>query len=401
MKFKSILGKRFWLLYMVVFTLPMYMRLNNYLLGAFIIAGLLHLFFNIKKINIGALKEGWPILGFFILGIMGSFYGTTFLNGFKLLEKYWAFLLLPLIMLTDKIEYRKRREDIFLSLVLGSAATLIICYGNLIYEMVSRNEPISYFFRWRHLGHQFTEVADTHPTYLGVFIVVSIVFMVKSKRLGNAIKFPLILFFLFGLFQLASRIALFLAIFFLIILLINRTKRQWGLLVFLTLGIITGIIVLKKMGSQYVKDRLFTVESVLNDKRFQRWEASYEIFKENPFFGVGFSQIESIRHDKYMEYGFEIAARQDLNAHNQFLEFLSRNGVIGGFVYACSIIFLLLLSIYKKDYLFTYLFLIFIMANLTESMLVRIKGIEYFAIFASLFLCDNFTSKTNNKITPS
>tara|TARA_Y100001933_G_scaffold264082_1_gene328230 strand:+ start:70825 stop:71985 length:1161 start_codon:yes stop_codon:yes gene_type:complete len=386
---------------MVVFTLPMYMRLNNYLLGAFIIAGLLHLFFNIKKINIGALKEGWPILGFFILGIMGSFYGTTFLNGFKLLEKYWAFLLLPLIMLTDKIEYRKRREDIFLSLVLGSAATLIICYGNLIYEMVSRNEPISYFFRWRHLGHQFTEVADTHPTYLGVFIVVSIVFMVKSKRLGNAIKFPLILFFLFGLFQLASRIALFLAIFFLIILLINRTKRQWGLLVFLTLGIITGIIVLKKMGSQYVKDRLFTVESVLNDKRFQRWEASYEIFKENPFFGVGFSQIESIRHDKYMEYGFEIAARQDLNAHNQFLEFLSRNGVIGGFVYACSIIFLLLLSIYKKDYLFTYLFLIFIMANLTESMLVRIKGIEYFAIFASLFLCDNFTSKTNNKITPS
>ena len=304
-------------------------------------------------------------------------------------------------MLTDKIEYRKRREDIFLSLVLGSAATLIICYGNLIYEMVSRNEPISYFFRWRHLGHQFTEVADTHPTYLGVFIVVSIVFMVKSKRLGNAIKFPLILFFLFGLFQLASRIALFLAIFFLIILLINRTKRQWGLLVFLTLGIITGIIVLKKMGSQYVKDRLFTVESVLNDKRFQRWEASYEIFKENPFFGVGFSQIESIRHDKYMEYGFEIAARQDLNAHNQFLEFLSRNGVIGGFVYACSIIFLLLLSIYKKDYLFTYLFLIFIMANLTESMLVRIKGIEYFAIFASLFLCDNFTSKTNNKITPS
>ena len=113
MKFKSILGKRFWLLYMVVFTLPMYMRLNNYLLGAFIIAGLLHLFFNIKKINIGALKEGWPILGFFILGIMGSFYGTTFLNGFKLLEKYWAFLLLPLIMLTDKIEYRKRREFSF------------------------------------------------------------------------------------------------------------------------------------------------------------------------------------------------------------------------------------------------------------------------------------------------
>lgn len=396
MKFKAILGKRFWLLYMVVFTLPMYMRLNNYLLGAYIIVGLLHLFFRIKKINIRTLKAGWPIFGFFILGIMGSFYGTTFLNGFKLLEKYWAFLLLPLLMLTDKNEYSKRRDDIFLSLVLGSAATLIICYGNLIYEMVSRNEPISYFFRWRHLGHQFTEIADTHPTYLGVFVVISIVFMFTSNKMGNAIKLPLILFFLFGLFQLASRIALFLAILFLMLLVFNRTKKQWALLVFLSLGIVVGILVFKKMGSKYVKDRLFTVESALNDKRFQRWDASYEIFKENPFFGVGFSQIESIRHDKYMEYGFEVAARQDLNAHNQFLEFLSRNGVVGGFVYVCSLGFLLLLSMYRRDYLFSLIFFVFIMANVSESMLVRIKGIEFFAIFATLFLC-GFNQKTLEK----
>lgn len=398
MKLKFIFDKRFWLLYLVVFTLPMYMRLNNYLLGAFIFVAILTLFFNLKKLKFEILKDGWPILGFFILGIIGSFYGTTFPNGFKLLEKYWAFLLVPLVMLTEKDEYDKRRENIFLSLVLGSAVTLLICYGNLIHEMVSRSEPISYFFRWRHLGHQFTEIADTHPTYLGVFIVISIVFMSKSKQMGNAIKLPLILFFLFGLFQLASRIALFLAILFLILLVVNRTKKQWGLLAFLVLGIIVGIFVFKKMGSKYVKDRLFTVESALNDKRFQRWNASYEIFKENPFLGVGFSRIESIRNDKYVKYGFEIAAREDLNAHNQLLEFLSRNGVVGGFVYVCSMVFLLLLSLYKRDSLFTYLFIIFIVANLTESMMVRIKGIEYFAIFTSLFLCRNLNPDNTNVI---
>ncbi|MDF0706855.1 O-antigen ligase family protein [Flagellimonas okinawensis] len=394
MKLKFILEQRFWLLYMVVFTLPMYMRLNNYLLGVFILLGVLTLLFNFKKIKVEDFKDGWPIFGFFILAVIGSFYGATFSNGIKLLEKYWAFLLVPLIMLAEKDEYGKRRENIFLSLVIGSAVTLIICYGNLIYEMVSRNEPISYFFRWRHLGHQFTEIADTHPTYLGVFVVISIVFMFKSKKMSHAIKVPLILFFLFGLFQLASRIALFLAILFLILLVVNKTKKQWALLAILSLGIVFGILVFKKLGSKYVKDRLFTVESALNDKRFQRWDASYEIFKENPFLGIGFSRIESIRHEKYVEYGFDIAAREDLNAHNQLLEYLSRNGAVGGFVYVCSLVFLLLLSIYKKDYLFTYLFLIFITANLTESMMVRIKGIEYFAIFASLFLCGNF--KPNN-----
>lgn len=379
--------KRFWLLYMVVFTLPMYMRLNNYLLGVFILLGVLTMPFKYKKIKVEVLKDGWPIFGFFILAVIGSFYGATFSNGIKLLEKYWAFLLVPLIMLAEKHEYGKRRENIFLSLVIGSVVTLLICYGNLIYEMVSRNEPITYFFRWRHLGHQFTEIADTHPTYLGVFVVISIVFMFKSKKMGHAIKIPLILFFLFGLFQLASRIALFLAILFLILLVVNRTKKQWALVAILSLGIVFGILVFKKMGSKYVKDRLFTVESALNDKRFQRWDASYEIFKENPFFGVGFSRIESIRHDKYMEYGFEVAARQDLNAHNQFLEFLSRNGVVGGFVYVCSLGFLLLLSMYRGDYLFSLIFFVFIIANVSESMLVRIKGIEFFAIFATLFLC--------------
>lgn len=397
MKLNFVLKLRFWLLYMVVFTLPMYMRLNNYLLGAFIVFGLAHLFLDIKKVNIGILKEGWPILGFFMLAIMGAFYGTTFSNGLKLLEKYWAFLLVPIVMLTDKTAYGERRDGIFLSLVWGSMATLLICYGNLIYEMISRNEPVSYLFRWRHLGHQFTEIADTHPTYLGVFIVVSIVFMFKSERMKDGIKIPLTLFFLFGLFQLASRIALFLAILFLVFLLVKRVKKGWGQVFLLAFGIFLGIMVFNRLGSTYVKDRLFTAESILNDKRFQRWEASYEIFKENPFFGVGYSQIEHIRHEKYVNYGFEIAAREDLNAHNQFLEFLSRNGAFGGFFYVCSVFFLLLFSVYKKDYLFTYLFLIFIIANLTESMLVRIKGIEYFAILSTLFLCNHLKPIPDHK----
>jgi O-antigen ligase len=82
-----------------------------------------------------------------------------------------------------------------------------------------------------------------------------------------------------------------------------------------------------------------------------------------------------------------MAAASEFNAHNQFLEYLSTNGAIGGFVYIATLGFLLLLSIYKRDTLFTLIFLLFILANLTESMMVRIKGIEFYAIFTLLFLC--------------
>lgn len=384
---RTILNNRHWLLYLVVFTLPMYMRLNNYLLGLFIIVGLLNIFLFAKNFNRSVLLRGWPILIFFVLAVVGAFYDTTFSNGIKLLEKYWTFLLVPIVILAGKEFYHEKRNGIFLALVWGSVATLVICYGNLIYEMIARNEPITYFFRWRHIGHQFTEIADTHPTYLGLFIATSIIFLFQNKSLNDSIKLPLMVFLLFGLFQLASRMALFLVILFMVALMLKNAKKNWGQLLLLVLGVIAGIVVLNKVGSKYVKDRLFTVETVLNDKRFQRWEASYEIFNENPFWGVGFSKIESIRHEKYVQYGFEVAARKDLNAHNQLLELLSRNGVIGGFVYVCSLGFLLLLSVYRRDYLFTFIFIAFILANFTESTLVRIKGIEFFAVFASLFLC--------------
>lgn len=395
-KLDIILEKRHWLLYSAVFTLPMYMRLNNYLLGIFIAVSLLVALFNARKGLKDAFRIGWPSHIFFVLAIAGAFYGTTFLGGVKLLERYWAFLVVPLAILSDKELYREKRDGVFLSLAWGCAATLILCYGNLLYEMIARNEPITYFFRWRHIGHQFTEVADTHPTYLGLFIVVSIVFLFRHK-INTDIKYPLMVFLLFGLFQLASRMALFLTIAFLVILVVMNVKKQWGQLLLLVLGITAGVVIFNRMGSKYVKDRLFSIEAIKNDKRFQRWEASYEIFKENPFFGVGFANIESVRDEKYIKYGFEIAARKDLNAHNQLLEYLSRNGVIGGFVYVCTLVYLLLVSVYRRDFLFTFVFFVFILANLTESMMVRIKGIEFFAIFTALFLCGYIVKNTGEQ----
>ena len=83
---------------------------------------------------------------------------------------------------------------------------------------------------------------------------------------------------------------------------------------------------------------------------------------------------------------FKTAANRNYNAHNQFMESLSTNGLIGGLIYFLVLGFLIVRSIQNKEYLFSAIFLIFIIVNLTESMLVRIKGIEFFAIFSSLFL---------------
>lgn len=384
-------------LYASVFTLPMYIKLNNILLLGFILVGLIEFCVNFKKKDFrNFLISGWSVYLFFLLAIMGSFYKSeTFLMGVKNLERYWSFLIIPLLILSNSNRYPKLIGKVMTSLALGCATTLLICYAHAIYLMVEGNEPISYLLRWRHVGHEFTEVADTHPTYLGLFIVASIIFLIQNKHFKAIYKYCLVLFLLIGLFQLGSRMALVLVILLTVgTLFVDTLGLPKGkLLLFTILGIGLCFTVYNFFGSEYMKDRFFSGEKAMNDKRFQRWEASYEIFKEAPFFGTGNSQIEERRNEKYLEYGFEQAARSDLNAHNQFLEYLSRNGIMGGFVFVLSMLFLLLFSIYKKDYLFLLIFLAFILANMTESTMVRIKGIEFYAIFASLFL----TSSTRDK----
>lgn len=374
------------MLCLVVFTLPMYIRLNNILLGVYIALGIIAILMNPKPNYLKNVSRFWPVFIFFILAAIGAFYGTELTNGFKYLERYWSFLLVPLILSTEEHTDLHKRNQLFKSLALGCVATLLICYGNLIYEMIRGNEPLNYFFRWRHVGLEFTKIADTHPTYLGLFTVTSIVFLVEQRKEQGFLKYATVLFLLLGLFQLASRMVLSILLISLVYLLVRNAYKYRTQVGVILLGLIICIFFLKRLASDYVQQRLFSKEAFFEDKRLARWEASYQIFLENPVCGVGLANIEQARNDKYMELGFEQAAKSDLNAHNQFLEFLSRNGAIGGLVYICSFGFLLVLGIKRKDVLFTFIFFAFILINFTESTMIRIKGIEFFAVFTSLFL---------------
>lgn len=383
---------KYWLLYLTVFTLPMFTRLNNIFLGLFIFLSIMTFFTGRNSIKTKRFLMLWPIWIFFPLAVIGSINGSeglTFITG---LERYWSFFLVPLAFSMDTTFFKKRRRHVFFALLFGCLATLLICYLNLVYEMVLKKEPLNNFFTWRHVGYRFTEIADSHPTYLGLFLVVSILFLIQDRIMDINLRLILLIFLFFGLFQLADRMALLLFILFLVFFLVKRAKEYRNQLFILILGMVACAVVFNHLGSEYMKKRLFSKESVVDVNRFNRWIVSYEIFKEHPIMGTGFYKIEDLRAEKYIEHDFYLANRLDLNAHNQFLEYLSRNGLIGGFAYVIALTFLLLLSMYRRDYLFSFIFFAFIMANMTESMLVRIKGIEFFALFSCLFL----NSKLNN-----
>ncbi|GAA0750950.1 hypothetical protein GCM10009433_00400 [Psychroflexus lacisalsi] len=364
----------------------MYMGLNNVILGIFLVWMILKGVKDKAYPSWKTLKAYLPIFLFFILALIASINNTDLLF-LKHLESYWSFLLVPVAFSFQQEKTKALIPYAFKGLIYGSAATLMLCYANAVFEIISYNEPWSYFLRWRHLSHNFTEIADTHPAYLGLFICTSTYFLLfYTKSFNYKLKTFILSLFLFGILQLASRVALVIFLMTFLIYIFSFLRKNLKFVIGGVLLVFLVSLLFISQGSAYFIERLSSSESITKDSRFNRLEISYNIFKENPLFGIGFDRIDEQRIRKYKESGFYTAAEKKYNSHNQFFEYLSLNGMIGALVYMGVFIYLIVISLKDRNYLFLFLVITFFVANLTESMMVRIKGIEYFSIFISLFL---------------
>jgi O-antigen ligase len=272
---------------------------------------------------------------------------------------------------------------------------VLICWGNAIAEMMINKEPLSYFFRWRHMNHQLTAVIGMHAGYLALFIAFSVAIIIyKYKGLNRTYRLlanlVLLLFSLF-LFSLMARAVL--GFFILSALLYFLIKGKWKLILAFVIVILSFGFIATQVDDQYnyLLDKTVYQLPLIGKKgdktqRFERLGATKYMFLEHPIIGVGNSDSKQFRQKYYLETGDKKAYKNQFNAHNQFFEFLDEYGLIGALIYIAFFVEVIILSWKKRDYLFLYLSLLFLVANLTESMLQRTHGIVFCAIFFSLFL---------------
>lgn len=389
---------RLFFLYSTLLTLPIFTKLNNYLLGAYIIIGLIQILVSAdQRSKIKGLGVAWPILGFFLLALFACIRSFE-MESLKSLERFWSLFLIPVVVISDAENMYKKKRQIFLALMYGTLAAFLLGFGNVIYRMVQNGDALAMIYSAPYIGFNFTQFIDSHPAYLGLFALVSMVFLLGDRQMPKKEKIPHILLLLLGLVQLAGRTALLVLLVFLVILIVFYVKRFRWQAVMLFGGVVLISTIFIRYGSPQMTKMIFSIEANSDEYRQDRWQVSYDIFKENPIWGVGYTKVRELRNDLYRERGITLQTPGDYNTHNQFLEYLSTNGAIGGFIYVIAMAYLLLASLKYKDLLYVFLFGAFVVSNMTESMLVRIKGIEFFAIFASLFLCELLVKGKYHKV---
>jgi O-antigen ligase len=121
--------------------------------------------------------------------------------------------------------------------------------------------------------------------------------------------------------------------------------------------------------------------------RFGMLEASTNIIRKNPLFGIGTGDLTDELVKEYKRMNFTMGYKNKYNPHNQILSNLARNGFLGGSICIISLYILPAYIAYtRRDFLFFSFVCVIYGVGLTESILDVHKGITFYTFFSSLLM---------------
>jgi O-antigen ligase len=101
--------------------------------------------------------------------------------------------------------------------------------------------------------------------------------------------------------------------------------------------------------------------------------------------GAGTGSAQNLIDDGYLRTGYDTGLDNSYNAHNQYLEFLVRNGPVELILFFFTVGFLITKAFHKKSAELFLFCAVFCSSIITESMLNVQKGIVFFYFFSCVF----------------
>ena len=258
----------------------------------------------------------------------------------------------------------------------------------------------SYFAQeqWWNQWHyeNFTQSLSLHPTYLSLFLLTGLVMLLfgsegPSLRNGmNGRDLALFVAYLFGLWLSSSKIALLtlglILILFWVHKLIRSSKRQS-----IAYGVLIALTLLAPCTSPSVRHRmthgLNTAMQSLPAERPNRfterralWKSALIEIDRHPLLGTSFRGISS-REAIYPKAKFLYPPlEKPMNAHNNFIEFGLRYGILFGILLILSAIFGIYTAVRRRSLELLGFTVVFFMVSMTESFLFREQGLSLAAL---------------------
>lgn len=287
----------------------------------------------------------------------------------------------------------------FYSYLYSVIALIFILIGCINYLETGETKYLFY--------HTLVQSAHLNAIYASSFAFIAYAWLILEKHL-SLIKFICLSILLVFILLLSSKIIILLTLLLSIFSIIRKSTYKLKLLVIVSiilLPIIYQIGSSKSIFQRISTEKKTNIKEVLNCKNFTKvypWtglalrvfqgRVAYEIIEKKPSilgYGLGLNASEaSITqvHKKYNLYpGF-----YKYNFHNQYLQTIVELGVIGLILLIVCLFQFLKHYLRNKNLFLLLIFILFITLFLTESYLMRQRGVIFFSIIYSILHFNNY-----------
>jgi hypothetical protein len=351
-----------------------------------------------------------------LLEIVMFWNNDSFSKGLKSLEKYSSLLVFSLFVLGNYQRVKFFKILRFYTMV-TTAIMFFFFFRFIVYYPELMNKYLDGIDLWE-MGYAFSNSIGIHAPALNMhlaFVTICSLYFVfeafrsrqKIFRWINSIVF--VLSFFFVLF-VNTRMALFNALIGFVLIFFGEVVRKYnykkaaGVLAVLivVLGTVLFFFVQK---NPYMKEKYSTVTFAYMDKvgkldeienpeakvfnslvtRVSIWKSAWELSLQHLPFGVGASdgKPELVKYFKQTNQHF--LAKYEFPAHNQFLDYLLKFGLLGPIIVLLYIGTIGYLGINLKNAIVFSFFFLFLTSNLTDDFLLRFDGIAFSGLWMSIF----------------
>lgn len=378
----------YWSLFLFVITVPLpKYSLNSLSLILFVVSWIFYndwtcWFDKFKRNSIPIILISSP----FWLGLINSFFVDNF--DFKLITKNLPFLILPTIILTS---FKEKKVFDYVLKVFSFGVVLSLSIG-LIKALLFKIYDLGTYFYYT----DFSKMLDMHTTYMALFIVIAIFYFVKDIFIekGNKkwINYLCILFLITSLYIVSARISLLVllgsSILFLCFELFPAFSTSKKIIsISIVVIAVFGLMLSPNFQKRNSLNSSTDFKAPNLSTRWVHWKAVVQsIQKGNLWVGSGREKGAELLINEYDIVGFESGFRYKYNAHNQYLEHTIYYGILGFVFLIATLAYAMFYAIKSKNILSIIIVSAFVIFMLTESVLVRQRGIILFSLLIS-FIC--------------
>jgi O-antigen ligase len=342
---------------------------------------------------------------FFLWQVISVLYSSDFHLGWSNIFGRLSLLIFPLILFKPGARIKSNTLNLLRVFAISTLFYVISCFVYALYRSLyfingglSFNPHPTYAF-WINYFFGPDLAYSIHPSYLAMYVLISVFISLESWYDKSMKKRFRIWWLIIGsslfisIYFISSRAGILAAIvtisFYAIIKIINRKKSRiiWMsmiIILVLSLPLIRNNDRVNLLLQGFSKENGYELRR--QDERLIVWKSAMEIIKNHPIFGVGIGDVRTELVKEYIRIGEDKLEKERLNAHNQFLEVLLEEGLVGFSFFLLVFGSLIFIAINEKNLILGLFIIMIIIFFMFETVLYRLAGVSFFSLFSFLLL---------------